>query len=337
MPRIWPRARRARSGHRSTVRRGWRRVLPVSVGAELAAGMVAMAVLVATGPASASAPPAGRAVAASGPTRAPMKRGGGPVDVLYAGSLLDLMEQQLGPAFHEATGYTENGVAAGSQELASEIKGRTQKADVFISAAPAVNSSLEGRANGGWVSWFATFATSPLLLAYNPHSRFAKDLRTMPWWKVVTMHGFLLGRTDPAIDPKGVLALDALESTARLRHLPALSALARSTREVFPEQTLVGRLQAGQLDAGFFFEVEARAAKLPTVPLTGTKLGAQYTVTVLNGAPDPVGAAAFVGFMLGSEGRAILARNGLSVPDPIRVEGDAAGVPASLRSVLSGS
>ena len=304
----------------------------------LASALLASALL-ATAVAGAAASPAprdGRAADRAGavPGAAP---GHGPVDVLYAGSLVDLMEQQLGPAFHAATGYTENGVAAGSQELASEIKGRTQKADVFISAAPSVNTSLEGRANGNWVSWYATFATSPLLLAYNPHSRFAKDLRTLPWWKVVTMRGFLLGWTDPAVDPKGVLAVEALEKTARRRHLPALAALARSTREVFPEQSLVGRLQAGQLDAGFFYDVEAKAAKLPTVPLSGTKLLADYTVTVVNDAPDPAGAAAFVAYMLGSKGRAILARNGLSVPNPIRVDGATADVPASLRSVLSGS
>ena len=68
----------------------------------------------------------------------------GSVDVLYAGSFLDLMQQQLAPAFHKATGYTVSGFSDGSSALASEIKGGTEVGDVFISASPTVNATLEG-------------------------------------------------------------------------------------------------------------------------------------------------------------------------------------------------
>ena len=64
--------------------------------------------------------------------------------------------------------------------------------------------------------------------------------------------------------------------------------------DVFPEETLVARLQAGQLDAGFFYTIEATAASIPTVPLTGQDLKATYTITVLKGAPNEAGAEAFV-------------------------------------------
>jgi len=258
----------------------------------------------------------------------------GPVDVLYAGSLVDLMQQRLGPAFFAATGYSVDGVAAGSQELAAEIKGRTQQADVFISAAPAVDRSLEGRANGNWVRWYSTFASSPLVLGYDPQSRFARALRTEPWWKVVTSKGFLLGWTDPATDPKGVLAVTAMDEAARAHHSPALKALAASTATEFPEQTLVGRLQAGQIDAGFFYDVEAKAAKLPTVRLGGIDLAGDYTVTVVDGAPHVAAAESFVSFLLGRAGRSILAKNGVTVAHRLPVTGDERAVPASLRRVL---
>lgn len=258
----------------------------------------------------------------------------GPVDVLYAGSLVDLMQQQLGPAFSAASGYTFNGVAAGSQELAAEIKGRTQQADVFVSASPSVDASLEGTANGDWVSWYADFASSPLVLGYNTHSRFARRLRSEPWWKVVTSKGFLLGWTNPSTDPKGVLAVRVMRQAAKIHRSAALLALSRSTATEFPEQTLVGRLQAGQLDAGFFYSVEARAAHLPTVPLSGERLAGSFTVTVVRGAPDRAAGEAFVAFLLGPRGRAILARNGLSVPRRIPVSGGKA-VPPSLQRVIS--
>ena len=98
----------------------------------------------------------------------------GPVDVLSAGSLQDLLQQQIGPAFQKATGYTLNDTSMGSDAIANGIKGGTLQGDVFISASPAVNGALEGAANGNWVSWYAMFGSSPFVLGYNPSSRFAR-------------------------------------------------------------------------------------------------------------------------------------------------------------------
>jgi molybdate/tungstate transport system substrate-binding protein len=253
------------------------------------------------------------------PSSAASPRSSGSVDVLYAGSLLDLMQNQIGPAFHRATGYTVSGFSAGSSALASEIAGGTQVGDVFISASPKVNQSLEGSSNGNWVSSYDEFATSRLVLGYNPASRFAKALKTRPWYDVVDLPGFLLGRTDPATDPKGVLAVDALSGVSLSYDVPPLAALATSNSNVFPETALVGELQASQLDAGFFYGVEAAAAHIRTVPLTGTSLEAQYTVAQLNRAPHAAAARAFVKFLLGTIGRKILGANGLKPIIPAQV------------------
>lgn len=111
---------------------------------------------------------------------ATIAKGSGPVNVLYAGSLVDLLETQLSPGFHTATGYTFQGFGAGSSALATQIKGKVRQGDVFISASPAVNATLQGSANGSWASWYATFASSALVIGYNPQSKFAKDLKTKP-------------------------------------------------------------------------------------------------------------------------------------------------------------
>ena len=214
------------------------------------------------------------------------------------------MQKQVGPAFQTATGYSVSGFSAGSKDLAAEIKGKVHQGDVFISASPKVNATLEGAANGNWVSWYATFATSPLVIGYNPKSKFASDLKTKPWYKVITEPGLKLGFTDPATDPKGVLAVQAMTDTATSKNLPALKALATNKSDIFPEETLVGRLQSGQLDAGFFYTAEATAASIPTVPLTGEDLKATYTITVLNKAPHEAGAEAFVSYLLGTGGQA---------------------------------
>jgi molybdate/tungstate transport system substrate-binding protein len=289
---------------------------------------VASVALTGCGAASSAASPASSGGSAS-PT------GSGPVDVLYAGSLVNLMEKQIGPAFAEATGYTFTGFSGGSSALATQIKGGVHPADVFVSASPAVNDTLTGQANGNRVSWYATFASSPLVLGYNPGSRFAADLRSKPWYQVLAEPGILVGSTDPVADPKGKLARTALTTAATQQDQPRLADLAGDPSIVFPEETLVSRLQAGQLDVGFFYTAEAEAAGIATVPVPDQDLKATYTVTVLDRAPHEKGGEAFVQYLLGPQGVAVLERDGFTLTRPPTISGSA--VPEGLRrTVLSG-
>jgi molybdate/tungstate transport system substrate-binding protein len=242
------------------------------------------------------------------------------------------MQKQVGPAFQTASGYSITGFSAGSKDLAAEIKGKVHVGDVFISASPKVTKTLVGAANGNWVNWYATYATSALVLGYNPSSKFAADLKSKPWYDVITEPGIKVGFTDPATDPKGVLTAEALNDTAKSKSMSSLAALAKNTGDVFPEETLVGRLQAGQLDVGFFYVAEATAAKIPTVPLTGVDLKASYTITILNNAPHEAAAEAFVAYLLGPAGQAVLKADGFTLTSPYKVTGT--GVPTSLSSVL---
>jgi hypothetical protein len=128
------------------------------------------------------------------------------VNVLYAGSLVNLMEHGVGPAFDKATGDKFQGFGGGSNGLANQIKGRLRHGDVFISANPKVNQDLTGAANGDWVNWYVTFARSPLVIGYSPTSRFAAALKTKPWYEVLQEPGIKIGRTDPKLDPKGAFS-----------------------------------------------------------------------------------------------------------------------------------
>jgi molybdate transport system substrate-binding protein len=277
-----------------------------------------------------SSPTTSAPTASAAASTARVARGSGPVDVLYAGSLVNVMDQELGPAFHAATGYTLTGFSAGSTALATEIKGQVRQGDVFISASPSVNETLMGAPNGNWVSWYATFANSPLVIGYNPHSRFARDLQSKPWYEVITQPGFLIGRTDPATDPKGKLTGMALADVAKMYNLPAVTKILASDSNVYPEETLVGRLQAGQLDAGFFYTSETAPAGIPTVELTGLALKATYTATVLNHAPHQAGGEAFVSYLLGPEAQTILTKHGFQLVQPPIVTGS--GAPATVSS-----
>jgi molybdate/tungstate transport system substrate-binding protein len=285
-----------------------------------------------SGSSSASSGGASSTAAAGSPSAAASPTGSGPVNVLYAGSLVDLMQKQVGPAFQTATGYSVSGVSGGSKDLAAEIKGKVHQGDVFISASPKTTKTLMGASGGDWVSWYGTFATSALVIGYNPKSKFASDIKSKPWYTVLTEPGIKVGFTDPATDPKGVLAVQAMTDTAKSKNLPALNKLSANKNDIFPEETLVGRLQAGQLDVGFFYTAEAAAASIPTVPLTGEDLKATYTISVLNKAPHEAGAEAFVNYLLGSGGEAALKQDGFDLVSPPTVTGS--GVPSALQSVL---
>ncbi|MDA8346088.1 MAG: extracellular solute-binding protein [Thermaerobacter sp.] len=262
----------------------------------------------------------------------------GNVNVLYAGSLVDVMENGIGPAFHKATGYTLQGIAAGSKALVNQIKGRLRQGDVFISASPSVNALLMGKANGNYVSWYATFAQAPLVIGYDPTSRFAHDLRTKPWYLVLQEPGFRLGRTDPILDPKGALTVQAVQAAQTYYRAPGLAQHilggTENPAQVFPEEDLLGRLQSGQLDAGFFYSNEAAQAHIPVIHLPAAlQFDATFTVTVLRGAPHAAAAQAFIRFLLGKEGQAILRGDGLQILPP-HLHGNAASVPTNLRRIL---
>jgi molybdate/tungstate transport system substrate-binding protein len=257
--------------------------------------------------------------------------GGETVNVLYAGSLVAMMENDFGPAFEKATGDSFQGYGAGSTELAQQIKGKVRQGDVFISASAAADEELEGAENGEWLSWYTNFAEAPLVLGYNPHSEFADALKSKPWYEAISEPGIRVGRTDPKLDPKGEKTVAAIEEAATKLGKPELA----STLEgfpVYPEETLVGRLQSGQLDAGFFYENEAVEAGIPVIPIKPAEQVADYTVSILKDAPSQGGAEAFVHYLLGP-GTAILKRYGLTVLKP-RFSGKAAAVPAGIRSVV---
>jgi molybdate/tungstate transport system substrate-binding protein len=273
--------------------------------------------------------------AASG---APLARhaASGTVSALFAGSLLNYMERDFGPSFAKAAGYGYRGFAGGSTELAAQIKGDVRQGDVFVSASSAADNLLEGSAGGGWVSWYTTFASSPLVLAYDPDSSFGKQLaRGKPWYEVIAEPGILVGRTDPKLDPKGILTVEAVEAAARKLHQPALKR-ALGSFPVYPETALVGRLQAGQLDASFFYAVEASSAHLATVPLAPVYKYANYTVTILNRAANPAGAAALVGHLLSPQRKLTLKKNGLVKLKP-QFSGRKSAVPTSLRKLVGAS
>jgi molybdate/tungstate transport system substrate-binding protein len=262
----------------------------------------------------------------------------GRVDVLYAGSLLNQMEHGVGPAFDMATGDEFKGYAGGSVGLASQIKGKLRQGDVFISASPKVNDSLMGAANGDWVSWYITFAQSPLVIGYNASSKFAASLKTKPWYQVLQEPGIRIGRTNPQLDPKGALTLTLLKQAETFYNSPGLSEniIGVNGAQALPvaEELELSLLRSGVLDVGFFYSTETADAKIPMLsfpPAITPK--AVYTVTIPHTATNPEGAKEFVAFLLGSDGQSLLNQHGLTLQE-MHISGDASAVPRNIKAII---
>jgi molybdate/tungstate transport system substrate-binding protein len=291
------------------------------------------------------------------------------VSVLYAGSLATVMEDGLGPAFARASGYGYRGEAHGSLGAARLIRDRLRSPDVFISADPKVNESvLMGGGNGDLVTWYVSLASSQLVLAYSPKSRFAADFAAasageMPWYEVLEKPGVRFGRGDPAIDPKGYRTLFLFELAGRhygRPEIPRLLGGPRNPAQVLPEVSLLARVESGQFDAGIFYKHEIAALELPfvgfppeihlgdprfadlyaqagyTIPGGGRVRGAPilFTVTIPRTARNPAGAEAFVRFLLSSH--ELLEGFGFGIVEH-RVGGDRERMPAALRGLSSGA
>jgi molybdate/tungstate transport system substrate-binding protein len=262
----------------------------------------------------------------------------GRVNVLYAGSLVNLMEHGIGPAFGKTTGNQFLGYAGGSIELANQIRGKLSNGDVFISADPKVNNALMGDGNGTSVNWYITFAQSPLVIGYSASSKFAADFKTKPWYQVLTEPGIKIGRTDPKLDPKGSLTLTLMKQAETFYKSPGLAqAVLGATdnpAQVQPEETLIRLLQSGQIDVGFFYSTETADAKIPALSLpTALTQKAIYTVTILHDAPNSVGADQFVAYLLGSDGQNLLKEHGLTLQE-MHISGDASAMPQNLKEII---
>jgi len=288
----------------------------------------------------------------------------GTVNVFYAGSLVNLNETLVGPAFAAATGYTYQGKAAGSLAIANQIKGRIATPDVVELADPKVDDSLMGNANGNYLSWYFTYARSELVIGFDPKSKFAGDFRRVQghkllWYRALLQPGLRIGRTDPNLDPKGYRALWMAELAQRVYHLKnfkeRIFGSDSNPAQIFPEEVLVARILTGQVNAAVFYLSEARDLGLPYISLpakinlgnvkyaklyatqhfttsggvTVTGAPIEYTITIPGTAKNESGAEAFVRFVLSRRVRALSKTHGL-LPFKVSVGGDRSAVPPSL-------
>jgi molybdate/tungstate transport system substrate-binding protein len=199
--------------------------------------------------------------------------------VAYAASLVFLNEKVVGPAFAKATGLKFSGRAGPSDGLSAEIASGEIAPNVFESVGGSSIEKLQPK----FTKWYVQFATTSIVIAYNPKSKYASQFAAIASGKkpvsalfsLFSKPGFKLGRTDPNTDPQGRAFIYMLELAQAKYHLPK-NAVTRilggplastSSAEIFAEASLESTLQAGQLDAASAYLSQAKQLHLHYITL----------------------------------------------------------------------
>jgi molybdate/tungstate transport system substrate-binding protein len=295
----------------------------------------------------------------------------GTANVAYAASLTFLNEKVVAPAFTRTKGFGYTGRAGPSNGLSSEIAAGEISPNVFESVGGDNITPLFPK----FTKWYVQYAATSIVVAYNPASKYASQFAaiasgTKPitdLFALMEKPGFLLGRTDPNLDPQGRAFIYMLELAQAQYHLPANTVTkilggppaSPASKQIFDEAALEPRLQAGQLDASSAYLSQAVQLHLHYIPLPAAinlgdaSLAAQYhkaSITITGnqtkhgsplvtdittiGKPTAAGTA-YVAYVLSPAGRALYAKGGYTLLTPTAF-GTTSAIPAAIRGELGG-
>jgi molybdate/tungstate transport system substrate-binding protein len=202
-------------------------------------------------------------------------------------------------------GKANTGVPIARTEMVIAYSPKTKYAQQFAAAA--------GRAHG---------ESNPAHLA-------------MPWWQVLEQSGLRFGRTDPMVDPQGRNIIFTFQLAETFYNQPGLTQKVLgptiNPAQIFLEPTVQARLQSGELDAASAYKIQPGPFNLPyislprainlgdgamsshyaqaSLTLNGKTLHPEpliYYATVLNGSSHKNKATAYLNWLNGSDGQAIL-------------------------------
>ncbi len=292
----------------------------------------------------------------------------GTANVAYAGSLQITNDMGLAPAFTKATGFQYEGYGNGATAVANLIRAGEITPNVFESIGTAPLQSI----GQNRVDYAIGFAGSPLVIAYSPKSRYAKQLSAITDGKkplsalfpLMEQPGFRLGRTDPNADPQGQYFIMMMHLAQADLHLPAGTAnrilgSLDNAKQVYSETDILSRLQAGQMDACSAYLPEAIEQHLPYIQLpdtinmgnpadaalyakahltlsnhqTVTGAPVEIYITTVQGTPDQAAGEAFVRFALSKEGLQMFKRNGYTLTH-FQIWGRPSAIPRPIRAEM---
>lgn len=292
--------------------------------------------------------------------------GGQTLTILHAGSLAVPLDR-MGAAFvekHPGVDFVTEG--AGSRTTIRRVTELGRAADVIGSADYL---AIEELMFPDWAEWYIIFATNEMVIAYTPNSKYHEEITADNWYEILLRDGVDYGHSNPNADPAGYRTLMLWQLAETYYDVPGLYRDlddGRPEKNIRPKETdLIALLQAGELDYAFEYrslamqhgllylslpdeidlsdfgladyyaqaQVEV-SGKEPGEMVTLTGAPIAYGITIPENAPHPQLAIDFVGFLLGSEGQAILQNSGQPPVVPA-IASDLTKLPPELRGLVA--
>jgi molybdate/tungstate transport system substrate-binding protein len=252
--------------------------------------------------------------------------------------------------------------SAGSLVCARKITELKKPCDIMASSDYFVINEL---LIPEYASWSIRFATNEIVIAGQEKSKYFKELSSNNWMNILQRSDVIFSRSDPDSDPCGYRTIFTFMLAEKYYNQPGLTEkmISKNKEYIRPKEVdLVALLESGAIDYMFQYKSVAIQHNLKYIELpgeinlsdpsknsiyssvstnvAGNKPGTRmkvtgdyinYSITVLDKAPEKEEAIRFLEFMLGSEGMKIFRENGQKPIVPFVTE-----QPGKLPSGLSG-
>lgn len=230
--------------------------------------------------------------------------------ILFAAASLREAFSTLGDEFEKARPSAKATFNfAGSQELRTQIE-HGASVDVFASADQRHMNELFGATNVGAPTVFAK--NEPVMIVPKDRAATLRAFADLP-----SASRVVIGVPDVPIGRYTLQILDKASKTLGSDFRSRVEARVAS-RELNVRQVL-SKVALGEADAAIVYRTDAKAAEDRVVVVTippELNVITEYPIAVLEGAPHPELARAWVGLVLSEKGRQVLGNAGFVLPAP---------------------
>jgi molybdate/tungstate transport system substrate-binding protein len=241
--------------------------------------------------------------------------------------------------------------SAGSLVCARKVTELKKPCDIIASSDYFVINEL---LIPDYASWSISFATNEIVIAYFEKSKYSKEINSDNWMDILQRKDVIYSRSDPDSDPCGYRTLFTFMLAEKYYKKPGLSEKMSSKDKDYirpKEVDLVALLESNAIDYMFQYKSVAIQHGLKYIELpkainlsdpskndiyssvstyvAGNKPGIKmkvtgdfinYSITVLNNAPQKEEAVNFLEFLLSPEGMKIFKSNGQEPLIPFSTE-----------------
>ena len=241
--------------------------------------------------------------------------------------------------------------SAGSLVCARKVTELKKPCDIIASSDYFVINEL---LIPDYTSWSIRFATNEIVIAYLEKSKYANEINSANWMEILQRKDVIYSRSDPDSDPCGYRTLFTFMLAEKYYNKPGLTEKMSSKNKDYirpKEVDLVALLESNAIDYMFQYKSVAiqhglKYIELPkeinlsdpsknniyssvSTDVAGSKPGLKmkvtgdyinYSITVLDNAPQKEEAVNFVEFLLGEEGMKIFRTNGQEPIIPFNTE-----------------